>query len=119
MLSMQFFIKRNYLPHVVVRTKVFGFSITPADAVASGGEPPWFAAAIARMLLPITNDIHTIKNDVQNIKTDIQNIKTDVQGIKDDIQNLKDVQAQVQRIAAIVSISNLQSHTPHNPTDMF
>ena len=92
--------------------------------MTSGGEPPWFAAAIAReldhRLLPITNDIQTLKNDMQDVKTDVENIKADVQTIKNEMRDLKEVQGQVHRIAAIVSISNLGARTPRNssPIDM-
>ena len=96
-----------------------GFPIEPANAMVSGGEPPWFEAAITRMLLPITTDIQKIKTDIQKITADVGNIKTDVQGIKDDVRTLKEGQAQVQHMAAIVSLSNLHSNTPHDPTNMF
>ena len=60
-----------------------------------------------------------IKTDIQKITADVGNIKTDVQGIKDDVRTLKEGQAQVQHMAAIVSLSNLHSNTPHDPTNMF
>ncbi|KAF8154528.1 hypothetical protein B0H34DRAFT_676295 [Crassisporium funariophilum] len=59
-------------------------TVTP-DSPTSGGEPPWYAAAMARELLPIRNDIQIIKTDIQ---TNIQLIKNDIQNMQTIISTL-------------------------------
>ncbi|KJA21997.1 hypothetical protein HYPSUDRAFT_55123 [Hypholoma sublateritium FD-334 SS-4] len=81
-------------------------------ATQSGGEPTWFAAAIARELeakfQPLADNlkvveasVNALKQDMKAIGQDVKVMGKEVKAIKKEVEDLKKGQAQIRRIAAI------------------